>query len=109
MVLHKKGKKTLTRVAGRWGALQEVLRGDNQRAEISEDEGQAGLCFPHARSSWKDVAKSVSDNTEQRSAPKAGQNRIMLSLLGSSREVCSQSLLLYSHSPRLLHLCWFWL
>lgn len=51
MVLHKKGKKTLTRVAGRWGALQEVLRGDKQRAESSEGERQS--CVFHMHVQWE--------------------------------------------------------
>lgn len=89
MVLHKKGKKALTRVAGRWGALQEVLRGDKQRAESSEGEQQ--VCVFHMHVAVGRMCQSVSGNTELRSTPNTGQNRIVLSLLGSSREVCMQS------------------
>lgn len=105
MVLHKKGKKTLTRVAGRWGALQEVRREDKQRSESSEGERQ--VCVFHMHVPVGRMHQNVSGNTELGATPSAGQNRILLYLLGSSRVVCSQSLLLYSHSPRFLYLCWF--
>lgn len=87
--------------------MQEGLRGHKQWAEGRKDEQKVQVFHIHAPAGR--MYLSFSGNTELGAPPKPEQNRTLLSLLSSSKEVFSQSFLLNICSPRFFHLYWIWL
>lgn len=76
--------------------MQEGLRGHKQWAERRKDEQKVQVFHIHAPAGR--MYLSFSGNTELGAPPNSEQNRMLLSLLGSSKEVFSQSSLLNSRS-----------